>query len=115
EYLCLASSSSSLRWLASTPWRSRFPYTPLFRSLLRLQAEGQAVGHGVVAVRALEQPVGHRREGHGDHGRALGHALAGAQVERHRSEEHTSELQSREKVVCRPPLDRKEKAERRTS
>src|SRR3546814_8526990 len=70
--------------------------------LLRLQAKHQAIGCGFFAGGLLENPV--RGVAKGDHHfrAAIGHALAGAQTERHsgpapvvdRSEEHTSELQS---------------------
>ncbi|EFF48542.1 hypothetical protein XAUC_10850 [Xanthomonas citri pv. aurantifolii str. ICPB 10535] len=54
-----------------------------FDVFLRLQLEGQAVRHRVLAVGAFEQPVRHRLERHHDAGGALGQTLAGAQVERH--------------------------------
>src|SRR5690606_41605661 len=69
---------------ASTP----FPYTTLFRSLLRRQRD--LVGRW--AHRGPDRPAGT-----GCGGRRVtrtGRVVA-------RSEEHTSELQSREKLVCR--------------
>src|SRR3712207_8476140 len=71
------------------PRSTLFPYTTLFRSGLRHRAlaleAGGAVGAGVVVRR-------HR----GSRGRAQS-----------RSEEHTSELQSRQYLVCRLLLEKK--------
>src|SRR5436309_9241872 len=63
------------------PRSTLFPYTTLFRSLRRL--------------RNVEHVIGERRR--------LGVAR------RSRSEEHTSELQSRENLVCRLLLEKKKK------
>src|SRR2546422_6373374 len=65
------------------PRSTLFPYTTLFRS-------------------ALRQPVGGAREGGG---RAPLRRLRGTR----RSEEHTSELQSRLHLVCRLLLEKKKK------
>src|SRR5438445_4280862 len=69
------------------PRSTLFPYTTLFRS----RPGGCGVGHH-----------GHVAVAHGD---ALG-ASGG------RSEEHTSELQSRQYLVCRLLLEKKKKARR---
>src|SRR2546421_6834894 len=70
------------------PRSTLFPYTTLFRSLLRHQ--GRPGHHGVRGRRA-----------------------AGGSEERRpqvaRSEEHTSELQSRSDLVCRLLLEKKKK------
>src|SRR5258708_17953002 len=72
------------------PRSTLFPYTTLFRSAL----PGVDLG-------ALDAGLGQR--GHiGQHGRAL---AAG-----HRSEEHTSELQSPDHLVCRLLLEKKKTA-----
>src|SRR3712207_7603505 len=75
------------------PRSTLFPYTTLFRSL-RLGRGHQEVGV-VVGLRRATDP-----------GR-----VAAAQRERHvallRSEEHTSELQSRQYLVCRLLLEKK--------
>src|SRR5436309_10651101 len=65
------------------PRSTLFPYTTLFRSRLRPGAD--------------PQPAAAR----------LGHPHRGAQ---RRSEEHTSELQSRENLVCRLLLEKKKEA-----
>src|SRR3712207_9526879 len=96
------------------PRSTLFPYTTLFRSLERRVGEERVEVVGLdhlrgaaergVGVAALEQlglrgPV-HERRGAA---REVGAALRGVRplVPRHRSEEHTSELQSRQYLVCR--------------
>src|SRR3712207_8471572 len=90
------------------PRSTLFPYTTLFRSL------------GLIGAESLRAPV------EGDHARArpMGHhaveggrqtqAAAGIGARRQgdhvgRSEEHTSELQSRQYLVCRLLLEKKKK------
>src|SRR2546429_6422122 len=84
------------------PRSTLFPYTTLFRS-----AHAAAVGLGAPvehAVEAAEQPA----EGpvHAARQRVLGRIVA-AQQQGRRSEEHTSELQSRLHLVCRLLLEKK--------
>src|SRR3712207_7869299 len=83
------------------PRSTLFPYTTLFRS----QISGRA-GH------VAEEP-GHQRA---VERRAIGRVLVGGRVEvaagdrinrQDRSEEHTSELQSRQYLVCRLLLEKK--------
>src|SRR3712207_6887481 len=74
------------------PRSTLFPYTTLFRSGqcgIGGQREDPAVGQGSARPRAVpdQQPLGHHRPG--------------------RSEEHTSELQSRQYLVCRLLLEKK--------
>src|SRR5258707_10466865 len=82
------------------PRSTLFPYTTLFRSTRQLDA---ALAHlGVIAATALE--VGQR----GDEVRGLGLGLhRHADRPQGRSEEHTSELQSRQYLVCRLLLEKK--------
>src|SRR2546422_5443828 len=77
------------------PRSTLFPYTTLFRSPLRLadQPEG--------ARSSLLHGVGH--------GRALDETDQLSDVAPVRSEEHTSELQSRLHLVCRLLLEKKKK------
>src|SRR3712207_9490659 len=96
------------------PRSTLFPYTTLFRSLAGQHALlADEVVDGPVQVdraqvgvrddRALgDRPVGERREDRVDRAApvVVGEELAG-QHERARSEEHTSELQSRQYLVCR--------------
>src|SRR2546422_5024217 len=77
------------------PRSTLFPYTTLFRSL----PDGRLI--------PLLRPQGARRGPAGRHARVLGGgrgALAPG-----RSEEHTSELQSRLHLVCRLLLEKKKK------
>src|SRR2546422_3197515 len=84
------------------PRSTLFPYTTLFRSALR----GAAARGGRVARRDGARRGGLRLDG------ALeldARRAAGARGRRllHRSEEHTSELQSRLHLVCRLLLEKK--------
>src|SRR5690242_20784331 len=89
------------------PRSTLFPYTTLFRSLLR-----DAVGeHAEDAEARLHQALAEERR----HDLALDGALAlrlRDRVRRRdlaRSEEHTSELQSHVNLVCRLLLEKKKK------
>src|SRR3712207_7692856 len=92
------------------PRSTRFPYTTLFRS-------GPAVGEVGEDVVAEEQPGGVKlgavdpeavvREAPGEARRAGRAREQRAVGEAARSEEHTSELQSRQKLVCRLLLEKK--------
>src|SRR5260370_29775745 len=74
------------------PRSTLFPYTTLFRSL-GVHAAEQAAGLG--AARRVQQAVG--LLGIAQHRHHVGH----------RSEEHTSELQSHLNIVCRLLLEKK--------
>src|SRR3712207_8996978 len=86
-----------------------FPYTTLFRSV-RHRAVGVAVlvvaREAAVEVLAVRDPVGadHAGVAHVDH---VGVGDVEADAEAERSEEHTSELQSRQYLVCRLLLEKK--------
>src|SRR5687768_18007025 len=75
------------------PRSTLFPYTTLFRS-----HPGAFVGHGQSDAVAFHFRVDGDRS-------ALRHRMTGV-----RSEEHTSELQSRLHLVCRLLLEKKKKA-----
>src|SRR3712207_8768989 len=82
------------------PRSTLFPYTTLFRSH----------GRDLQRRRAPDRRVhadGDRREGRGSGRRLRSDARRGAQAVR--SEEHTSELQSRQYLVCRLLLEKKKK------
>src|SRR5687768_17882896 len=88
------------------PRSTLFPYTTLFRS------PRKAAHRAPLEDAHVPQPplVGdHRREA-----RQVRRGGKGARVPRDpvRSEEHTSELQSRLHLVCRPLLEKKKKARR---
>src|SRR3712207_8779192 len=91
------------------PRSTLFPYTTLFRShrafederrFARSEAEIGTVGLGRVPQRRDRLQVAFEADRH-----AVVGALGG-----HRSEEHTSELQSRQYPVCRLLLDKKKKS-----
>src|SRR3989442_9835378 len=85
------------------PRSTLFPYTTLFRSreveaAVRVQPAGEEAAHG--RRDRGHGPAGGVRNRRGDGGRHLLHG---------RSEEHTSELQSRPHLVCRLLLEKKKK------
>src|SRR3712207_9391813 len=85
------------------PRSTLFPYTTLFRSP---ELDGVAAHAGALQGQrsggdALAFPAGHARAAHADGRPAVLHAA--------RSEEHTSELQSRQYLVCRLLLEKKKK------
>src|SRR3712207_8093259 len=77
------------------PRSTLFPYTTLFRSLVQVAVLGQQHAVDVAQVRVIGL-VGDR-------------LLAAPQGNGPRSEEHTSELQSRQYLVCRLLLEKKKK------
>src|SRR3712207_8500627 len=91
------------------PRSTLFPYTTLFRSGPGGQPVGQAAGEAVAVHDALDR-VPRRGEPLGDPLVDDEHAAARADHPAHRgerSEEHTSELQSRQYLVCRLLLEKK--------
>src|SRR2546422_6124867 len=91
------------------PRSTLFPYTTLFRSLVdRMRSEmggsAQVIGTGGLA--ALIAGVARSVERVDDHLRLVGLRIL------YRSEEHTSELQSRLHLVCRLLLEKKKQPTR---
>src|SRR3712207_7159560 len=89
------------------PRSTLFPYTTLFRSPRLFPPQGEGAGD----VEAVEDvAVGPLAGGAGNES-LLGHALRVGDVQLEhvpaRSEEHTSELQSRQYLVCRLLLEKK--------
>src|SRR5206468_10014777 len=80
------------------PTSTLFPYTTLFRSEQPSSHAGQFVSH-----RDREKPPSH----HEAHDTSRGQLRDNRQADR--SEEHTSELQSRSDLVCRLLLEKKKK------
>src|SRR2546429_3922272 len=80
------------------PRSTLFPYTTLFRSLEPLQRHADVVQEGG-PVDLVFQPVG-------------GRLFQGGGEGLERSEEHTSELQSRLHLVCRLLLEKKKNTQR---
>src|SRR3712207_7944776 len=83
------------------PRSTLFPYTTLFRS--RHQAAGHLPGRAGPVAPAHQVPDDLRR------GRASPEQLPPGPSRTGRSEEHTSELQSRQYLVCRLLLEKKKK------
>src|SRR5687768_17701620 len=80
------------------PRSTLFPYTTLFRSVIR-------GGTVVTAEKTMRADVGIE----GEKVAQIGSGLSGKQTIDARSEEHTSELQSRLHLVCRLLLEKKKK------
>src|SRR3712207_8764361 len=78
------------------PRSTLFPYTTLFRSPRSLGGGAHGRDRGPLLPRAAAPHAGHARA----------HLVAGRQLHP-RSEEHTSELQSRQYLVCRLLLEKK--------
>src|SRR3712207_8913002 len=97
------------------PRSTLFPYTTLFRSSPRPRS--RATGHGHSAHREMS-PTGARRAFQSSHpckARRLARERALLSFRSlFRSEEHTSELQSRQYLVCRLLLEKKKRQKRRS-
>src|SRR3712207_7040664 len=96
------------------PRSTLFPYTTLFRSALEevpnhlLKTHARAVGRRAEMAEPEIPNEGHTH----DAGHAEAHAAAhGGHHAPTRSEEHTSELQSRQYLVCRLLLEKKKTEE----
>src|SRR5690349_23223243 len=77
-----------------------FPYTTLFRSVAQdPDLVGQPLGLDAIALREHHRALDRVLE--------LAHVAGPWVVEEQRSEEHTSELQSRRDLVCRLLLEKK--------
>src|SRR2546430_13615577 len=85
------------------PRSTLFPYTTLFRSALH---EGRAQA-AQAAGRLPQRLRGARVAGEDEPGAAV----VEDEARRHRSEEHTSELQSQSNLVCRLLLEKKKKTQ----
>src|SRR3712207_7862195 len=84
------------------PRSTLFPYTTLFRSIVMEYVEGRTLGDEV-------------RGGAIEPGRAVAILRGVAGALDYRSEEHTSELQSRQYLVCRLLLEKKKKQKKITT
>src|SRR5690606_42125400 len=105
----------SLPLIRLSPSPTLFPYTTLFRSIFSRHHLCRADRHrrhpgGAVAFRRIGRALALSPAAHRD-GDAFDRAVRlGRQGLRQRSEEHTSELQSRENLVCRLLLEKKKTA-----
>src|SRR5690606_41294142 len=107
---CSPLLSACLRWLGPSDLVVHFPYSSLFRSLKQLALALKPASNELKgrirsaltsrAAEALQEEVEYL-------GPQRMRDIEAAQVAIVRSEEHTSELQSREKLVCRLLLDKK--------
>src|SRR3712207_8747828 len=88
------------------PRSTLFPYTTLFRSTDSAGEDHFSpwVAHEGLRIAALIQPLGYRQVSTLV---ALNRALRLLALHNPRSEEHTSELQSRQYLVCRLLLEKK--------
>src|SRR5687768_18085020 len=99
--------------LRRPPRSTLFPYTTLFRSLADfIEVAGTAAAGGfgklqVIAPPCLPTGNHHLAQGHKAHAQAVRLPLASKRHRLARSEEHTSELQSRLHLVCRLLLEKK--------
>src|SRR3712207_8523808 len=87
------------------PRSTLFPYTTLFRSTPA--AEGPGHRDGLPELRAVPAHVRRRQHGLRPEDRRRGQDRDPPPGARGRSEEHTSELQSRQYLVCRLLLEKK--------
>src|SRR3712207_6941327 len=87
------------------PRSTLFPYTTLFRSKINGRPATEKIGHTQWLQTELQETVGKR-------GAAIINARgASSAASAARSEEHTSELQSRQYLVCRLLLEKKKNIE----
>src|SRR3712207_9478944 len=84
------------------PRSTLFPYTTLFRSA-RPKARPRAAARSDEDERPSLQPLSHRPRTHS----GAEHCSLDFGTQSFRSEEHTSELQSRQYLVCRLLLEKK--------
>src|SRR3712207_8009215 len=101
--------------IRAPPNSTPFPYTPLFRSQLDDEMAPTRPEH--LAQRDLARPLGgpssrqvdevhHRHSEDEERDHSEGGERAAVAQRRQRSEEHTSELQSRQYLVCRLLLEK---------
>src|SRR3712207_7798504 len=88
------------------PRSTLFPYTTLFRSFNLL---GGALTPGQINRSLTDGAAAYARWRDEDHPDELGHVEVWRRFVTARSEEHTSELQSRQYLVCRLLLEKKKK------
>src|SRR5438067_6142422 len=94
--------------LRPPPGSPLFPYTTLFRSVLRGRAFGPEDRAGSTPVLIINEALASQYFGAQN---PVGQRLAFTKVVTPRSEEHTSELQSRFDLVCRLLLEKKNDSE----
>src|SRR5690606_39384598 len=107
---CAPASKSPLLilWIRPPPRSTLFPYTTLFRSAAVERRPRTGAGRDRRPARLARRRRRSAERGQ-DRSHAVRQAAQGQSRKRHRSEEHTSELQSRENLVCRLLLEKKKK------
>src|SRR3712207_7625078 len=88
------------------PRSTLFPYTTLFRS--EVVTEDAAARHGIPVIDRMMDVLGAIERG-GGAGATIRQLTEALDLPRTRSEEHTSELQSRQYLVCRLLLEKKKR------
>src|SRR5690606_41792566 len=113
--LIMPRSLSSLLLLRLPPRSTLFPYTTLFRSSSIKDGNENADAETMVRELAEAQDIIEKtlQKALEAAQKAGDEVVAGALIDRMRSEEHTSELQSRENLVCRLLLEKKKKKEKK--
>src|SRR3712207_8486440 len=89
------------------PRSTLFPYTTLFRSSGSLPGGPQS--NSVLGLLTIVPPIPGLAEALEEVFNSLYHGFILGPLDRDRSEEHTSELQSRQYLVCRLLLEKKNK------
>src|SRR5690606_41326003 len=93
------------------PTSTLFPYTTLFRSsshhFSRFEEDQREELCGAYSDQSHQERHWHLRHSHQPRQRAARSERKNGRCARTRSEEHTSELQSRENLVCRLLLEKK--------
>src|SRR3712207_8827193 len=97
------------------PRSTLFPYTTLFRSKPVVATNALAEPRSTAGSSLTPRPRSGRRGGRPGRRRPGSHRRRRAAGGRPRSEEHTSELQSRQYLVCRLLLEKKKNNNCRTS
>src|SRR5690606_39828527 len=97
-----------------SPTSTLFPYTTLFRSSAARHPEGHWQDLHRERMCLDLASLAHPAEGARGGGAGSARARTGLRQGRSRSEEHTSELQSRENLVCRLLLEKKKEKKRKS-
>src|SRR3712207_7731219 len=87
------------------PRSTLFPYTTLFRSMADYSEGTQDAIRPFVTTRMAGRVLGEVKQAPGTKSNTVGSHLQGEENTSTRSEEHTSELQSRQYLVCRLLLE----------
>src|SRR3989442_4549869 len=91
------------------PRSTLFPYTTLFRSIIVFSISRTVASNGLLSFRWSKKFVSTSKQAEDPGRSSLGSKTFFLIVTLNRSEEHTSELQSRPHLVCRLLLEKKKK------